>query len=51
MLGFIPDALQATIDSALLLAIVYLALSLSRLRERIARIEGHENNVKAARRD
>ena len=44
ILGRIPDSVLATINSLELLGIIYLAIAVSKLRERIARMEGKLNH-------
>jgi len=48
MLGIttIPDEALITINSLELLGIIYLAIALSKLREKIARIEGQREGEK-----
>ncbi len=40
MIGFVPDAALATINGLEILAIIYLALAISKLRERLSHMEG-----------
>jgi len=40
MVGFIPDQALLTINTVELVGIVYLAIALSKLRERLAKLEG-----------
>ena len=48
MLALIPDSALITLNSLEILGIVYLAIALSKLRERLSRIEGrleqHDRN-------
>jgi hypothetical protein len=39
VVGLIPDSALVTVNSLEILGIVYLAIALSKLRERIARVE------------
>ena len=43
MIARIPDSALITINSLEILGIVYLAIALSKLRERIARMEGERD--------
>jgi len=42
MLFLIPDSALITINSLEILGIIYLAIAVSKLRERIARMEGEQ---------
>jgi hypothetical protein len=42
LLGFIPDSALITINTLELLGIIYLAIAISKLRERIAHLEGKQ---------
>ena len=43
MIALIPDSALVTINSLEILGIIYLAIALSKLRERIAHMEGRED--------
>ena len=42
MIALLPDQFLITLNGLEILAIVYLAIALSKLRERIARMEGEQ---------
>jgi len=50
IIALIPDSALITLNSIELLGIVYLAIAVSKLRERIARMEGEQSQKRDDRR-